>query len=122
MHIKFFVIMHFSYQHNTPLTPTALVPSEHKKLIVNENPPTWATRLEQAWTRVLHLQKHVSSKLSHVSGMLYHVLFGKDWLLPSGPPKSPSIAQIRPFLNMGQLCFAGQSHIQAVRGQEQNIK
>jgi hypothetical protein len=30
--------------------------------------PTWATRLEQAWTRVSHLQARYPSKLSHVSG------------------------------------------------------
>jgi hypothetical protein len=62
---------------------------------MNEKPPTWAARLEQAWTQVQHLQTRDSSKLSHVS--MYALLPDLVWegldFLPRGPPKPPYIAQ-----------------------------
>jgi hypothetical protein len=60
---------------------------------------SYTSTVEQAWTRVPHVQTHDPSKLGHVSGMLQiDLVWGGLALLPRGPPKNPKIAQARPIL------------------------
>ncbi len=66
-------------------------------------PLTWATRLEQAWTRVQHLQACDSSKQSHLSGYA-PARFGLG-RIGCAPKRSPRTAQGQPiFKHVIILC------------------
>ncbi len=56
---------------------------------MNEKPPAWAARLEQAWTQVPHLETCSSSKLSHVSEYApTRFALGRIGCAPQGPTQA----------------------------------
>jgi hypothetical protein len=70
------------------------------------NKATYLTKgLEQAWTRVQHLQTCDSSKMSLVSRFTTPTRFGFSVIavLPRGPRKPPNTAQARPIFKHGTV-------------------